>query len=383
MNRMPKQPEPGSAPPPLTFDALNEHVLGWIAENVGDSARCVQPSDGENPFAHYRFEVREAFCLLRIWQADDGEFFLSWLALLGRCFHRYHRALRWLATNRAGLGIGLRYSPETADHRDLAIEGRVPVFAADGEAIHRLLHHHALDTYTTCGALHATFPETIDGGLIGAMMEEEETDAAEKSEAANLAMILEAGEIGAVEKTAFSEGAPGVPVLRMLIALARSRGRWEDVLRYADLLEEPSPEEDAEMAEERRIRSAFARWCAYRRRGELEKAADAGSALFLQWPEEARFKLHWTEIAESLVLAGRLEEAEEIIRDLEPFPNVRVHLVRAMIHAARGDTEAALEKAREHMGFVGRDLYAEQILQKLAGEDPPEISLGEEPGNPG
>jgi hypothetical protein len=54
-----------------------------------------------------------------------------------------------------------------------------------------------------------------------------------------------------------------------------------------------------------------------------------------------------------------------------------------VIHAVRGDLAAALEEAREHTGFVGRDLYAEQILQELAGKDSPEISLGEEAGKPG
>ena len=152
---------------------LHGHLVTALAEKFGDTLTVEEAEDPENGLVSYRFEIYGAVCSASLMPFNETAAVLCFNGWLGRVYHNYAEALRWLGHNRAFNTVAVAHRESFAASGDLWVAANRNTLSGDIAGIGFELDDFCDELKKAIGGIRLWYPQFIDASGIGHLQSEE------------------------------------------------------------------------------------------------------------------------------------------------------------------------------------------------------------------
>jgi len=325
-----------------TARKVNVLLAPLLVERFGD-VQPAQPGEPERVIASYAVEDFGFHCRIGLALHNDAAASFTAVVPVGRFYHGYRRALRWLANNRVTNTVSIAFDDDVAKRAELWVACNRITTPADSAGLREALNNLHDELGAVDAGLRMWFPQALRGQKLTDLEEAAQSDDGLRALLASPPKFLDAGheDFGDQLAAQFIGDAHGW------------LGRWDEQLSHLDRAASESDSDRTERLLERgRPLMELGRWdelVTFCR--ELDGLAD----------EEDKPMLTGV-LAQALYEKGDFEEVLDVVRSATLDATARVCLYRALAHAKLGRGCEAMEAFLEYERIVGKDIIATEIL---------------------
>jgi tetratricopeptide (TPR) repeat protein len=346
-----------------TILAVHELLARQLAERHGESLRVESADQYVKGNTAYRYDDTGFRCIASVVPMSERAAAISVTVRLGRLYQGYLRALRWLATNRAGNSVGLCFREEFSVSRELWVATNRVTFPDDEKGIREVLFDVGSEVIRLRIALGCYFPQLVHGSRIASI---EEYIEREKSEGMAAILACPRGFLEAVEQDPDLIQRAGLP---LVIDVTGWVCDWEKQLHWIDLA--LNADGDAKPTAEGRQALQVERMNALARSHRYEESLRLADQVEKDL-DEAEQRSVATVRCYALYALGRYDEMLETLRSATLDANARVWFWRSLAHARLCQLEEATRAFLEYESKLGPDIIGrEQLRKALPPEETP------------
>ena len=328
-----------------TARKVNVLLAPLLLDRFGD----VQPAEQERVIASYAVEDFGFHCRIGLALHNDAAASFTAVVCVGRFYHGYRRALRWLANNRANNTVSIAFDDDVAKRGELWVACNRITTPADSAGLHEALNDLHDELAAVDAGLRIWFPQVLLGQKLTDLEEAAESDDGLRAMLASPQTFLN------MEHEDFAD-----QIAAQFIGDAHSwLGRWDEQLRHVDrAASETDPDRTQLLWNRARPLLELERWnelltlCC-----ELDGLADEKDK-----PMLAGVRAH------ALYGKGDFEEVLDVLRSATLDNTARVWLFRALAQAKLGCGCEAMEAFVEYERIVGKDSIAREMLAAVMPE---------------
>lgn len=158
-----------------TARKINVLLAPLLVERFGD-VQPVQPGEPERVIASYAFEDFGFHCRISLALHNDAAATFTALVRVGRFYHGYRRALRWLANNRVNNTVSIAFDDDVAKRAELWVACNRITTPGDSAGLRETLNDLHAELEAVDAGLRMWFPQVLRGQKLTDLEEVAQSD---------------------------------------------------------------------------------------------------------------------------------------------------------------------------------------------------------------